>query len=297
MLNALNAAPSKKAGRILTRQSREETMKRTLTILAVGASLFASLAAPAQAEPDVSLARFDCGTPQAPTAVNQRFSDTFAYGDLKLQFVFSCYLIKHGDDYLLWDTGHAMTAPNVAPKVSLVDYLAKIDVKPEQIKYVGISHYHADHTGQIASFPKATLLIGSKEWDAISNPKPAEGVNFKPFESWIKGESKVELVSTDKDVFGDGTVIVLRTPGHTAGHSSLLVKLAQMGPVILSGDAVHFRENYDSSGVPWFNFDRAQTVASIERMKAISRNLKATVIIQHDARDFERLPVFPAFAK
>jgi glyoxylase-like metal-dependent hydrolase (beta-lactamase superfamily II) len=272
-------------------------MKRTLIKLVAGAGLFAGLAVPAQAASELSLARFDCGTPQAPVAVNQRFSDTYAYGDLKIQFVFSCYLIKHGDDYLLWDTGHAMTAPNVAPKVSLVDYLAKIDVKPEQIKYVGISHYHGDHTGQIASFPKATLLIGAREWDAISAPKPAEGVNFKPFEGWIKGESKVEPQPIDKDVFGDGTVIMLRTPGHTPGHSSLLVKLAQMGPVILSGDAVHFRENYDSDGVPMFNFDRAQTVASIERIKKLASSQKATVIIQHDARDVEKLPAFPAFAK
>jgi N-acyl homoserine lactone hydrolase len=265
--------------------------------LAAGASLFASLAVSAQAASDVSLARFDCGTPQAPVAVNQRFSDTYAYGDLKVQFVFSCYLIKHGDEYMLWDTGHAMTAPNVAPKVSLVDYLAKIDVKPDQIKYVGISHYHADHTGQIASFPKATLLIGAREWEAISAPKPAEGVNFKPFESWIKGESKVEPQPIDKDVFGDGTVIVLRTPGHTPGHSSLLVKLAGMGAVILVGDAVHFHENYESIGVPMFNFDRAQSVASIERIRKLAGTQKATVIIQHDARDVEKLPVFPAFAK
>ena len=272
-------------------------MNKTLTVLAIGASLFAGLALPAQAAPEVSLARFDCGTPQAPTAVNERFSDTYAYGDLKIQFVFSCYLIKHGDDYLLWDTGHSMTAPNVAPKVSLVDQMAKIDLKPDQIKYVGISHYHADHTGQIASFPKATLLIGAKEWDAISSPKPPEGANFKPFESWLKGDSKVEPVLTDKDVFGDGSVIMLRTPGHTPGHSSLLVKLQQMGPVIITGDAVHFRENWDSVGVPWINFDRAQTVASIERLKKIAANLKATVIIQHDARDIEKLPAVPAFAK
>jgi N-acyl homoserine lactone hydrolase len=272
-------------------------MNRTMTMLALGVSLFAGLATSAQAAPEISLTRFDCGTPQAPTAVNQRFSDTFAYGDLKIQFVFSCYLIKHDDEYMLWDTGHAMTMPNVAPKVSLVDLLAKIDVKPDQIKYVGISHYHADHTGQVASFPKATLLIGAREWEAITSPKPAEGVNYKPFESWIKGDSKVEPQPTDKDVFGDGTVIMLRTPGHTPGHSSLLVKLSQMGPVILSGDAVHFRENYDSDGVPWFNYDRAQTVASIERIKKIASNLKATVIIQHDARDVEKLPVFPAFAK
>ncbi len=272
-------------------------MKRTLTILALGAGLWAGIAGTALAAAEVSLARFDCGTPQAPTPVNQRFSDTFAYGDLKLQFVFSCYLIKHGDDYMLWDTGHAMNAPNVAPKTSLVDYLKQINVTPDQIKYVGISHYHADHTGQIASFPKATLLIGAKEWEAISSPKPAQGVNFKPFESWIKSDSKVEALPLDKDVFEDGTVVVLRTPGHTPGHSSLLVKLAGMGTVVLSGDAVHFRENLDKVGVPAFNYDRAQTVASVERLKSIATNLKATIIIQHDARDIERLPVFPAFAK
>ena len=272
-------------------------MNRTLTILAAGASLVASLAAPAQAASDVSLARFDCGTPQAPTAVNQRFSDTYAYGDLKIQFVFSCYLIKHDDDYMLWDTGHAMTAPNVAPKVSLVDFLAKIDVKPEQIKYVGISHYHADHTGQVASFPKATVLIGKADWDAISAPKPGQGVNFQPFEAWIKGESKVEPLALDKDVFGDGSAIVLYTPGHTPGHHSLLVKLKEKGAVLITGDLAHFHENYDSNGVPTFNTDRAQTLASLDRFKKIAAGTKATVIIQHDARDIDKLPAFPAAAK
>jgi N-acyl homoserine lactone hydrolase len=271
-------------------------MNRTLAILTAGACLFAGLAASAQAA-DMALTRLDCGTPQAPTPVNQRFSDTYAYGDLKLQFVFSCYLIKHDNDYLLWDTGHAMTAPNVAPKVSIVDQLAKLDVKPEQITYVGISHYHADHTGQVASFPKSTVLIGAKEWEAITAPKPAAGVNFKPFESWIKGEGKVDPLALDKDVFEDGSVIVLRTPGHTPGHQVLLVKLPQTGAVILSGDAIHFRENYDAFGVPAFNYDRAQTVASMERIKKIADNLKAKVIIQHDARDIEKLPAFPASAK
>jgi N-acyl homoserine lactone hydrolase len=98
-------------------------------------------------------------------------------------------------------------------------------------------------------------------------------------------------------VFGDSTVIVLRTPGHTPGHQSLLVKLPQTGNVVLSGDAVHFRENYDSDGVPAFNFDRAETVASIERLRKIAANLKATVIIQHDARDIDKLPAFPTSAK
>ncbi|HEX4411234.1 MAG TPA: N-acyl homoserine lactonase family protein [Xanthobacteraceae bacterium] len=273
-------------------------MQRLSTLLAAGAVAVAltGLQAPAQAA-DMALSRIECGTPQAPIPVNQRFSDTYSYGDLKLQFVYSCYLVKHGDQYLLWDTGHAMTTPNVAPKVSIVDQLAKGDVKPEQISFVGISHYHADHTGQVASFPKATLLIGKGDWDAITSPTPAEGVNFKPFEGWIKGENKVEPVPRDKDVFGDGSVMMLYTPGHTPGHHSLWVKLPGMGSVIITGDAVHFHENYDNDGVPAFNFDRAETIASIERLKKIAATYKATVVIQHDARDVDKLPAFPAAAK
>jgi glyoxylase-like metal-dependent hydrolase (beta-lactamase superfamily II) len=104
-------------------------------------------------------------------------------------------------------------------------------------------------------------------------------------------------VPLDKDVFGDGSVIMLYTPGHTPGHHSLLVKLPQMGNVVITGDAAHFRENYDNDGVPAFNVDRAQTIASIERIKKIASNFKATVIIQHDARDIEKLPAFPDSAK
>src|SRR5436305_5971844 len=124
------------------------SMNRSLALVAaLCANAFLSAAALAQGTPEVTLTRMaDCGTPQAPTAVNQRFSDTYAYGDLKVQFVFSCYLIKHGDDYMLWGTGHAMPAPNVAPKVSLVDQLGQLKLNPDQIKVIGISHYHADHT-------------------------------------------------------------------------------------------------------------------------------------------------------
>jgi len=181
--------------------------------------------------------------------------------------------------------------------VSVVDQLAQLNVKPEQIKYVGISHFHADHTGQVGSFPKATLLIGKGDWDGITAPTPAVGANVKPFEPWIKGESKVEALPNDKDVFGDGSVIILNTPGHTPGHHSLLVKLPQTGAVVIMGDLAHFRENYETNGVPWFNFDRSQTLASLDRVKKIAANMKATVIIQHDARDIGKLPSFPASAK
>jgi glyoxylase-like metal-dependent hydrolase (beta-lactamase superfamily II) len=274
-------------------------MTRKLALLTIGVCANALLGLPASAQtaPEVTLTRLDCGTPQAPTEVNLRFSDTYAFDGLKIQLVFSCYLIKHGNDYMVWDAGHAMTTPNVAPKVSLVDQLKQLNVTPAQIKFIGISHYHGDHIGQVGSFPKSTLLIGKGDWDALTNPKPAPGVNPAPFEAWIKGEGKVEPQPADKDVFEDGTVIMLNTPGHTPGHHSLLVKLKEKGNVLLTGDLSHFQENYDGNGVPTFNTNRAETLASIDRFKKIAAGMKATVIIQHDQRDLGKLPAFPAAAK
>jgi len=114
---------------------------------------------------------------------------------------------------------------------------------------------------------------------------------------WLSGEGKSEQVAKDKDVFGDGTVVMLDMPGHTPGHHSLLVKLQEKGNVLLTGDQAHFHENYDSNGVPTFNFNRADTLASFDRFKQIAKNLNATVIIQHDPRDIDKLPAFPAAAK
>ena len=124
--------------------------------LALGAGALLSLSASAQT-PEVTLTRIDCGTAAKPTNVNERFSDTFAYKDLNLVFTFSCYLVKHGDEYMVWDTGFAPGSNPNAPKVGIVERLKELKVTPDQVKYVGISHFHGDHTGQLINFPKATL--------------------------------------------------------------------------------------------------------------------------------------------
>ena len=232
------------------------TKVRHFAAAAVCAAAWLAAPASAQAPADVSLWRLDCGTAAKPTAIAERFSDTFSYPPDKLQ-----------------------------------------PLTPAQIKYVGISHYHPDHTSQLPSLGDATLLIGKGDWDAITAPKPAQGVNAAAFTHWTELGGKVEPLTVDKDVFGDGSVVVLRTPGHTPGHSSLLVRLKEKGAVILTGDAAHFHENYDSNGVPAFNYDRAETIASLDRIKKIAANLKATVIIQHDPRDIGKLPAFPAAAR
>ncbi len=263
--------------------------------LALGMGALLSLSAAAQ---DVSLTRLDCGSGANDP---RRFSDTFAYTETTKPFTFSCYVIRHGSDVMVWDTGYLPgSVPNATNK-PLVDLLKQINVNPDDVKFVGISHFHADHTGQLAPFANATLLIGKGDWDGINANPPMGGANVKGFKEWMGTSRKVEPLSADKDVFGDGTVMVLRapghTPGHTPGHQSLLVRLKEKGPVVLIGDLTHFRENYASNGVPGFNYDRAQTLASIERIKEIEKNLKATVIIQHDPRDIGKLPAFPAAAR
>ena len=268
---------------------------RYFTGVLITVSAFAS--ASAQTAPVVTLTRLECGTNAAPTDVGLRFSDTYAFSGLKVQLVFSCYLVRHGDDYLMWDTGNPVGTTPTAPKTSLVNLLAQLKVAPAQVKYVGISHYHGDHTGQVNAFPQSTLLIGKGDWDALNDSKSAPAASAASFSNWMSGGSKVEALSGDRDVFGDGTVIMLNMQGHTPGHHSLLVKLKETGNVLITGDLSHFRENYDSDGVPTFNTDRAASLASIDRFKKIAANLKATVIIQHDARDVGRLPAFPMAAK
>ena len=244
--------------------------------------------------PEVTLTRLACGD---GTNDQRRFSDTFAYTNDKMPFTFSCYVIKHGSDVMVWDTGYAPgSVPNATNK-PIAELLSQINVKPDQVKFVGISHFHADHTGQLAPFTNATLLIGKGDWDGANANPPMGGANVAGLKPFMGSDRKVEALSTDKDVFGDGSVVVLRTPGHTPGHQALLVRLKEKGPVLLTGDAVHFHENYASEGVPGFNYDRAQTIASIERMKQIEKNLKATVVIQHDPRDIGKLAAFPAATK
>lgn len=272
-------------------------MKITLPLVLALLPLAASAQKPG---PQFSLTRLDCGRATEPWPLNA-FDDTGGAAELHKALVGSCYLIRHGDRLLLWDTG-------IDPATSgdpdggfvldrtLVEQLADLGISPTEIEFVGISHYHYDHAGQAKFFPSATLLIGKGDWDSLTHEPPLGGAMPKFFESWIAGSSKIETVPGDKDVFGDGSVRMLTMPGHTPGHHALLVRLPQTGPVLLTGDLAHFSENYATEGVPAFNIDRADTLASFDRFKKMAANLGATVIIQHEPDDVAKLPAFPAAA-
>ena len=275
-------------------------MNRVLAGL-LAAALLAGTARPAP--PPVELWRLDCGELREGNL--DEFSDTHAYVGQSKRLVVSCYLIRHGESYMLWDTGLAKsdlgkplvrnTTESEALSISIVDQLAKVGVRPQQVSLIGISHYHFDHTGQAADFPQAKLLMGKA--DVALLRQPARAARAKPLAPWIDGGAPVEEVEGDKDVFGDGSVVMLDLPGHTPGHHGLLVKLDGVGTVLLSGDVAHFRENLESNGVPIFNADRADSLASLDRFRTLGRNLHATVVIQHDERDVPKLPAFPKSAR
>ncbi|MBS0297591.1 MAG: N-acyl homoserine lactonase family protein [Proteobacteria bacterium] len=257
-------------------------------------------AAPAPSAP-IKLWRLDCGAIWIKDL--DSFSDTRAYVGQSRELVASCYLIKHGETYMLWDTGFSRTElgkpldhnaeGGATLHVSLLDQLKQLGIKPEQISLIGISHYHGDHTGQAGDFPAAKLMIGKGDVDAMKET-PARATALK---HWMSEGGALEPITGDKDVFGDGSVVMLDLPGHTPGHHGLMVHLEHKGWVILSGDAAHLRENYENDGVPPFNVDRAKTLASLDRFHKLAANLKATVVVQHEPRDVAKLPAFPQAAE
>jgi glyoxylase-like metal-dependent hydrolase (beta-lactamase superfamily II) len=216
-----------------------------------------------------------------------------------IEFSDNCYLIRHARGLLLWDTGvpDAVAAMSDGMAVgggaityrrakTLAAQLAALGVKPAEITYVAVSHTHGDHVGNVALFPASTILIQGAEYDwAMSQPtRPA----FAPGQP-------IERLAGDRDVWGDGSVVILSTPGHTPGHQSLLVTLPRTGALVLSGDAVHFRDNWEQRRVPSMNASREQTLASLDRLARVLAERRAQLWINHDQSQSSGLRYAPAF--
>jgi N-acyl homoserine lactone hydrolase len=216
-----------------------------------------------------------------------------------IEFANNCYLIRHAKGLLLWDTGvpdavatmpDGMVVANGAityrRATTLAAQLSELGVKPADVTYVAVSHTHGDHVGNVALFPSSTILIQGAEYDwAMTQPtKPA-----------FAATQKIERLAGERDVFGDGSVTILATPGHTPGHQSLLVLLPKTGALVLSGDAVHLRDNWEQRRVPSMNFNRDQTLASMERIATVLQERKAQLWINHDKAQSDQLRYAPAY--
>ena len=238
---------------------------------------------------------FDCGEGRA--ADMSRWTPGLNVG-VPLDVVDNCYLIRHSRGDLIWDTGipdsvaksqEGFGGANGAPvwkrAKTLEAQLAEIGLKPADIKYLAVSHTHPDHIGNAELFPQALLLVQQAEYEWAS---PLGTPRFKP-------EHPVQKLNGDYDVFGDGSVVILSTPGHTPGHQCLMVRLPSAGAVILSGDAVHFKDNWDNRRVPGPNFNKEQTIASMQKIADLMAQNKAQLWINHDKPQSTSLKHSPSF--
>ena len=261
-------------------------MTRHRWILMVALLVAASVAFPAPSRAQSGIERLhvlDCG--QNVGRDQSRWTPGVNEGK-PMEFSDNCYLIRHAKGILLWDTGvpdavaampdgmvvgsGAMTYRRAK---TLAAQLAELGVRPADVTYVAVSHTHGDHVGNLGLFPTSTILIQGAEYDW------AMGLPTKP--AFVATQT-IQKLAGDRDVFGDGSVVILSTPGHTPGHQSLLVVLPKTGALVLSGDAVHFRDNWEQRRVPSMNTSREQTLASLERIAGVLAERKATLWINHD---------------
>lgn len=255
--------------------------------------------------PAVQLYAMDCG--RAAFANIGMFGSNGEYEGQARTLVDPCYLIRHPNGDMIWDTGFpdavhdmpngldlAALGAHVTMPAKLVDQLAQIDVAPADIDYLSLSHSHGDHTGNSTIFTDAMWLVDADERTWMFREDVRLGPEFASYALLEGRPTQLIEGDADYDVFGDGSVVIIQAPGHTPGHAVLLVRLRNAGAVILSGDLYHLAEARERRTIPRFNTDPAQTLASMDRVERIAAENNAQVIRQHVQEDFDTLPRFPA---
>ena len=284
------------------------TLRRALALVVISIAV-PLVAAPAHAGPPASVERLyvmSCG--ESRTDDVSSWSPGVNVGQPRV-FSNHCYLIRHAKGWMLWDTGNSDAIAAHPDGVSaaggrliarmpktLASQLKELGVDPADITYLALSHMHPDHTGNANLFGAATLYMQEAEYAVAFGPDAAKH-NFNPATyDKLRGNPVVKLHG-DHDVFGDGSVVIKSTPGHTIGHQALLVRLPKTGPVLLSGDLVHFEDNWVNKRVPARNFDREQSLRTMQAIEAFLAETKTTLWINHDKPQSERIPKAPAYVE
>jgi N-acyl homoserine lactone hydrolase len=281
-------------------------MIRLFVAAALGTAALVSSAGAADLapQPKVTSPRlyvFDCGTlvynrPEDYNLAREEVQDS--------NMGVTCYLVVHPKGMLIYDTGlndRLVGRPlyeNVLDGYAQIKFstlsgqLADIGVSPANIEYLVLSHYHWDHVGNAGDFAGSTWLVYKADRDQMFSKAARAYAWFSQYSALEK--SKTILLSGDHDVFGDGTVVVIATPGHTPGHCSLLVRLKNTGPVVLSGDLYHYAEERALKRMPEEE-KTAGTVESRQKVEELLRRTGAQLWIGHSMEFFRTVRKSPAW--
>jgi len=272
-----------------------------LTFLVI-ASLLIAQTRPA-APTSVRLYILDCGTIGAMNPADYSLKPEEIKGSL--DFITPCYLVVHPKGTLMWDVGQIPDANFPAnggtarqgvftSTQKLLPQLAALGYKPADITFMAMSHYHSDHTANANEFAGSTWIVQEAERAAMfgaTAPRMAQVANF----SKLKDAKTIVVPNGDHDVFGDGTVVLKSTPGHTPGHQSLFLKFAKRGPVVLAGDLYHYPEERSLDRIPTFEASQDQTRQSRKAMEEFLKKSGSQLWIQHEIALQAKLPKAPQF--
>jgi N-acyl homoserine lactone hydrolase len=272
-----------------------------LGIAALAPLLCAAQLASAPQVTGVRLYVFDCGT----LVYNKPEDYNLKRDEVKdSNMGVTCYLVVHPKGTLIYDTGlndrlvgrplyeNVLEGYAQLKLNTLSGQLADIGLTPGRIDYLVLSHYHWDHIGNAGDFAAATWLVYKGDRDHMFAHVARAEPWFAQYSALDK--SKTRLLSGDYDVFGDGTVVVIATPGHTEGHCSLLVRLKNTGPVVLSGDLYHYAEERALNRMP----DEERTTGTVESRQKVEQLLRQTgaqLWIGHSMELFRTVRKSPAW--
>lgn len=246
----------------------------------------------------------DCGTISAMDPALYSLKKEEIKGDVS--FVTPCYLIVHPQGTLVWDVGQvpdkdirddgteAVVQDILKARHRLGTQLAALGHPISGIKFMAMSHYHADHTANADAFAGSTWIVQQADYDAMFSTADLAIRTPENYQA-LKSSKRITLNNADHDVFGDGSVIIKSAPGHTPGHQMLFLKLAKSGPLLLAGDLYHLPEERTLDRVPTFDFDAAMTRATRQKVEAFLRETGARLWIQHDPATHAGLKKAPQY--
>ena len=211
------------------------------------------------------------------------------------------YLMTHPKGHALIDGGSAVEVatdprghwggvcdvywPVLDKAMGCVDQVKALGIDPADVRYVLQSHLHLDHTGAVGRFPKATHVVQRSEHQYAFTPDwfAAGGYIRKDFDRpGLKWEFLNGVADDFLDVYGDGTLLTIFSPGHTVGHQSFLVRPPRSGPMLLTIDAAYTMDHWREKALPGFLASSVDTVRSVQKLRAIADRTGARVVTGHD---------------
>jgi N-acyl homoserine lactone hydrolase len=219
------------------------------------------------------------------------------------------YLIQHQRGLVVFDTGLAPEAAidpdsiygpflretaklEYAESQRIDRQIEALDYKLTDVTHVIESHLHLDHIGGVHLFPEAELFVGQGELAYSCWPDPCHAGLYQRDRIEVVRTRSWREIDRDTDLFGDGSIIMLYTPGHSPGELSLFVRLPSHN-IILTGDTVHLRDGYENALNYCLDYDSLTARKSIRRLQVLSKSLEAKVWIGHDPGDWAATRLAP----